>query len=124
VLRRRRSDGALRFAFAGHDFKDLFAILENYPRDDMFQMEADELLTTTLGILACRNGGGSACSCTGSSTAGSCHVSCTSPRPLRHPVRVRIANLLLDAFGAELSGTRTCRRRFWPVSTSFCASTR
>ncbi len=36
----------------GHDHKALQHILETYPRDELFQIEADELLDICLGILA------------------------------------------------------------------------
>ncbi len=34
-----------------HDWKEMQQILEIYPRDDLFQIDADELYTTALGIL-------------------------------------------------------------------------
>jgi glutamate dehydrogenase len=104
VLRRKVAEVMARsgFAFAGHDFKDLFAILETYPRDDMLQMEPDELLTTTLGILALQER---------RRVRMFVHreqygrfVSCLVYLPRDRyatPVRVRIASLLLEAFGAS-----------------------
>ncbi|KDE39181.1 NAD-specific glutamate dehydrogenase, large form [Nitrincola lacisaponensis] len=38
----------------GHDWKELNQILETFPRDDLFQMQVDELSAMTLGILEIR----------------------------------------------------------------------
>src|SRR5215467_9228145 len=35
----------------GHSGKDLMAILENYPRDELFQIKTDELYETVMGVL-------------------------------------------------------------------------
>src|SRR5207342_3791593 len=53
VLRRKVSEVVARagFAPASHDFKDLIAILEGYPRDDLFQIDADHLYEIAMGIL-------------------------------------------------------------------------
>ena len=103
VLRRKVAEVMARagFAFAGHDFKDLFAILENYPRDDLFQIEPDALLEIALGILALQER---------RRVRMFVHreqygrfVSCLVYLPrdrYNTPVRVRIADLLLDEFGA------------------------
>ena len=39
------------FNAASHDGKSLLHILESYPRDELFQIEIDELLQTALGVL-------------------------------------------------------------------------
>jgi glutamate dehydrogenase len=39
------------FVPGGHSARDLLAILENYPRDELFQASLDELFTTAMGIL-------------------------------------------------------------------------
>ncbi|MDQ1534364.1 MAG: glutamate dehydrogenase, partial [Actinomycetota bacterium] len=39
------------FAPRSHSARDLLAVLENYPRDELFQASVDELYTTALGIL-------------------------------------------------------------------------
>jgi glutamate dehydrogenase len=38
------------YPLGGHDHKRLLAILENFPRDDLFQIEADELYEIAIGI--------------------------------------------------------------------------
>jgi glutamate dehydrogenase len=40
-----------RFLPASHDQKDLIAILETYPRDDLFQISIDRLFENAMGIL-------------------------------------------------------------------------
>ena len=54
VLRRKVSEAMSRaqFAPASHDYKDLIAILESFPRDDLFQISARELFDIAMGILA------------------------------------------------------------------------
>jgi glutamate dehydrogenase len=39
------------FVPGGHSARDLLAILENYPRDELFQASLDELFETAMGIL-------------------------------------------------------------------------
>jgi glutamate dehydrogenase len=39
------------FRPGSHDYKALLAVLEDHPRDELFQATSDELLTTALGIL-------------------------------------------------------------------------
>ncbi len=53
VLRRKVDEVVARsqFAPASHDFKDLEAILESYPRDDLFQIDAAHLFDIAMGIL-------------------------------------------------------------------------
>ena len=41
-----------KFKSGGHSFKDLVSILESYPRDELFQIEEDDLLRISLGIVA------------------------------------------------------------------------
>ena len=48
VARVRRAAG---FDPAGHDGKDLLTILEDLPRDELLQIDEDDLLDTALGIL-------------------------------------------------------------------------
>ncbi|ALE06670.1 glutamate dehydrogenase [Arthrobacter sp. ERGS1:01] len=51
---REKVDAVLRhFGFPpdSHSGKDLFAVLETYPRDELFQMETDDLIETADGIL-------------------------------------------------------------------------
>ncbi len=43
--------GKAGFSRASHDTKALVDILESYPRDSLFQMEADELFDVAMGIL-------------------------------------------------------------------------
>src|SRR5262249_21575895 len=40
------------FAPSSHSGKDLIAILESYPRDELFQIDEDELFRITMGILS------------------------------------------------------------------------
>ena len=78
--RSRRSSSAPASCPASHDQKDLVAILETYPRDDLFQIERRRALRRSRwASCACRNAGRCACSCTASRTAGSCRASCSSP---------------------------------------------
>ncbi|MGQ0825038.1 MAG: NAD-glutamate dehydrogenase [Actinomycetota bacterium] len=53
VLRRKVAAVVDRAGFlpASHDQKDLIAILETYPRDDLFQVDVDTLFDTAMGIL-------------------------------------------------------------------------
>jgi glutamate dehydrogenase len=39
------------FSPSGHDYRALVAVLEDYPRDELFQISEDDLLTIALGIL-------------------------------------------------------------------------
>jgi len=51
---REKVDAVLRhFGFPpdSHSGKDLFAVLETYPRDELFQIETDQLIETAEGIL-------------------------------------------------------------------------
>jgi glutamate dehydrogenase len=43
-------DGS-RFRVDGHSYKDLLQVLETYPRDELFQVDADELADTALAVL-------------------------------------------------------------------------
>jgi glutamate dehydrogenase len=103
VLRRKVAEVMARagFAFAGHDFKDLFAILETYPRDDLFQIEPDELLDIALGILALQERRRVRMFVHREPYGRFVSVLVYLPRDRYNtPVRVRIAELLLDEFGA------------------------
>jgi glutamate dehydrogenase len=53
VLRRKAERVVERSGFVagGHDYKALAEILESYPRDELFQIEEDELFEIALGIL-------------------------------------------------------------------------
>ncbi|MDA0306843.1 MAG: NAD-glutamate dehydrogenase [Proteobacteria bacterium] len=53
LLRRRLEKTVERAGFpsSSHDGKALMHILENYPRDELFQVSDDDLLKTSLGIL-------------------------------------------------------------------------
>ena len=53
VLRRKVAAVIERAGFlpASHDQKDLTQILETYPRDDLFQIDVDQLFETAMGIL-------------------------------------------------------------------------
>ena len=53
VLQRKAEHVVERSGFVagGHDYKALVEILESYPREELFQIEEDELFDTALGIL-------------------------------------------------------------------------
>jgi glutamate dehydrogenase len=53
VLRRKAARVVERSGFVAgsHDYKAVVEILENYPRDELFQIDEDELVDITLGIL-------------------------------------------------------------------------
>ena len=53
VLRRKVSAVIERAGFlpASHDYKDLVQIVETYPRDDLFQIDVDQLYDIAMGIL-------------------------------------------------------------------------
>jgi glutamate dehydrogenase len=53
ILRRKYDEVMARAAFPrnSHNEKALIEILENYPRDELFQISTDELFDTALGIL-------------------------------------------------------------------------
>ena len=53
VLRRKVAETAARAGFApnSHDEKALIHILETYPRDELFQVDTDQLFETAMGIL-------------------------------------------------------------------------
>ena len=56
VLRRKVGAVMQRAGFeeASHDAKDLLTILENHPRDELLQIDEDELYRTAMGILGLR----------------------------------------------------------------------
>jgi glutamate dehydrogenase len=103
VLRRKVSEVIARagFAPASHDFKDLIAILESYPRDDLFQIDVAELFEIAMGILGLQER---------RQVRMFVHreqygrfVSCLVFVPRDRyttPVRVGIADVLVDAFAA------------------------
>jgi len=104
VLRRKVSEVIARAGLppAGHDYKNLIAILESYPRDDLFQIDTDDLLEIAMGILALQER---------RRVRLFVHheqygrfVSCLVFVPRDRyttPVRVRLAAVLVDAFGAS-----------------------
>ena len=53
MLRRKAQRVVERSGFVGggHDYKALVEILENYPRDELFQIDEDELFDIALGVL-------------------------------------------------------------------------
>ena len=104
VLRRKVSDVLTRahFAPASHDYKDLIAILESFPRDDLFQISANDLFEIAMGILALqerrrvrlfvhREQYGRFISC----------LAFVPRDRYSTTVRLRIADVLLEAFAAE-----------------------
>ena len=104
VLRRKVSEVISRagLASASHDFKNLIAILESYPRDDLFQIDSGELFDIAMGILALQER---------RRVRMFVHheqygrfVSCLVFVPRDRyttPVRVRIADVLIEGFGAS-----------------------
>jgi len=104
VVRRKVSEVIARagLAPASHDFKDLIAILESYPRDDLFQIDVAELFEISMGILRLQER---------RRVRMFVHreqygrfVSCLVFVPRERyttPVRIGIADVLIDAFGAS-----------------------
>jgi glutamate dehydrogenase len=104
VLRRKVSDAMARaqFAPASHDYKDLIAILESYPRDDLFQISAPDLFEIAMGILGLQER---------RKVRVFVHreqygrfISCLVFVPRDRystAVRIRMADVLVDAFAAE-----------------------
>ena len=107
VLRRKVSEVLSRSQFepGSHDFKDLVAILETYPRDDLFQIDPTHLFEIAMGILGLQER---------RRVQVFVHreqygrfVSCLVFLPRDRyttPVRLRIADVLVDAFGASSFG--------------------
>ncbi|MDQ1475254.1 MAG: glutamate dehydrogenase, partial [Actinomycetota bacterium] len=104
VLRRKVAAVVERSQFVpgSHDYKDLVAILETYPRDDMFQIDASHLFEIAMGILGLQER---------RRVRVFLHrepygrfVSCLVFVPRDRyttPVRLRVAKRLMEAFGAE-----------------------
>ncbi len=57
VLRRRAAQvlDDSGFRMEGHSYKDLVQLLESYPRDELFELETDELRVTALAVLHMRD---------------------------------------------------------------------
>ena len=103
VLRRKVAEVVSRSGFAAgsHDYKDLVAILESYPRDDLFQIDESNLFDIAMGILGLQER---------RRVQVFVHreqygrfVSCLIFVPRDRyttPVRVRVAKRLVEAFGA------------------------
>ena len=69
------------FAAESHSGRALRQILETYPRNELFQIDADELLRDRdAASSSSRTGARSACSSGGTTTAASSPASCTSRR--------------------------------------------
>ncbi|HTK15874.1 MAG TPA: NAD-glutamate dehydrogenase [Acidimicrobiia bacterium] len=104
VLRRKVAEVVDRAQFApgSHDYKDLVAILESYPRDDLFQIDVGDLFDIAMGILGLQER---------RRVRVFVHreqygrfVSCLVFVPRDRyttPVRLRVAKRLMEAFGAS-----------------------
>jgi glutamate dehydrogenase len=104
VLRRKVAEVVDRAQFepGSHDYKDLVAILETYPRDDLFQIDTDHLFDIAMGILGLQER---------RRVRVFVHreqygrfVSCLVFVPRDRyttPVRLRVAKRLMEAFGAS-----------------------
>ena len=128
AARSRRSSTAPGFLPASHDQKDLIAILETYPRDDLFQIDVDALYDERDGHPA------------SAGAAAGAHVRAPrdlrpvrvvprvpAPRPVHDPgTRSQIAEILIEAFGARSHewNTRLSASRCSRVCTSCCTSIR
>ena len=102
VLRRKveRVVDRSRFSPGSHDYKALVEILETYPRDELFQIQADELYDIALGIL--HLGERRRVRLFVRRDAFGRFLSCLVYLPLERyntDVRHRIEQILLDAFG-------------------------
>jgi glutamate dehydrogenase len=104
VLRRKVGEIVARAGFrpASHSHKDLLAILENYPRDDLFFIEVDDLYDIVLGILHLQERRRVRLFI--SREPYGRFISCLVYLPRDRyttPVRERIAQLLMDEFDAS-----------------------
>ncbi len=103
VLRRKVAAVVSRsqFAPASHDFKDLVAILEGYPRDDLFQIDADHLYDIAMGILGLQERRRVQVFVHREQFGRFVSALVFLPRDrYTTPVRLRVAKRLLEAFGA------------------------
>ena len=97
----RGGAGAQRVRADSHSGKDLLAILETYPRDELFQVvDRRPARPSRSRCCTCRSAASCGCSCAGTTTAGSCPALVYLPRD-RYTTQVRLAmeEILLDAFG-------------------------
>ena len=137
VLRRKVAAIVARAGFlpASHDQKDLIAILETYPRDDLFQIDVDSAATRSRwGSCACRNAG--RCGCSSTAELYGRFVSCivflprdryTTPVRVQHrddphrgvPRDESRVERPIDRVGARPTALRLARR---PSSRASCRS--
>jgi glutamate dehydrogenase len=104
VLRRKaqRVVDRSRFVPGGHDHKELVEILESYPRDELFQIEEDELYDMALAIL--HLGERRRVRIFIRRDVFGRFLSCLVYLPLERfntPVRLRVEQILKDAFDGE-----------------------
>ena len=102
VLRRKAQRVVDRSGFVprGHDYKALVEILESYPRDELFQIDEDELFDTALAVL--HLGERRRLRLFVRRDAFGRFLSCLVYLPLERyntDVRRRVEQILLDAFG-------------------------
>ena len=127
VLRRKVSEvlSRARFAPASHDYKDLIAILESYPRDDLFQISADDLFDIAMGILrAAGTPAGAGVRAPRAVRPVRVVPRVRAPRPLQHdgsPAYRRRAPRRLRCC-RDTNGTHACRSRCSRGCTTCCAS--
>src|SRR5436190_8545583 len=104
VLRRKVGEVMSRSGFApgSHDYKDLAAILESFPRDDLFQIDAPHLFDIAIGILGLQERRRVQVFVHREQYGRfvSCFVFVPRDR-YTTPVRLRIAKRLMEAFGAS-----------------------
>ncbi len=104
LLRRKIAAVIERAEFlpASHDQKDLIAILETYPRDDLFQISVESLYANAMGILRLQERRHVRIFL--NREVYGRFVSCIVFLPRDRyttPVRTQIANILIDAFQAQ-----------------------
>ena len=80
VVARKVRDVMARSGFRreGHSYKDLLRVLETYPRDELFQIDANTCTTPRSRCCTCRAAARPGCSCAGTRTAASSPRSCSS----------------------------------------------